>query len=211
MEGNKKILLVSFATTDLKRSIKRFETQAIKSKFYKKIYIFTPDNLPNQINQKLNSLIKKGKKRGYGYWYWKPLILMELMQRINDSDIIQYLDIGFHINNLSNSIRQQYIENMTSEELEMYVENLKQRGPDQIEKNYDKERETMNERDFRTFLVKDLMKTKNITRNQAKEIVFFLKAYEDYYKILYSYRFDFYTVVHCSTRQCSFKAFLQRH
>ena len=54
----------------------------------------------------------------------------------------------------------------------MYVENLKQRGPDQIKKNYDKERETMNERDFRTFLVKDLMKTKNITRNQAKEIVF---------------------------------------
>lgn len=92
-----------------------------------------------------------------------------------------------YIHNLSNSIRQQYIENMTPEELEMYVENLKQRGPDQIEKNYDKERETMNERDFRVFLVKDLMKTKNITRNQAKEIVFFLKAYEDYYKYNYNY------------------------
>ena len=62
MEGNKKIILVSFATTDLKRSIKRFETQAIKSNFYKKIYIFTPDNLPDQINKKLNHLIKKGKK-----------------------------------------------------------------------------------------------------------------------------------------------------
>ena len=92
-----------------------------------------------------------------------------------------------YINNLSNSIRQQYIENMTSEELEMYVENLKQRGPDQIEKNYDKERETMNDREFRTFLMKDLMKTKNITRNQAKEIFFFLKAYEDYYKYNYNY------------------------
>ena len=107
MESNKKIILVSFATNDLKRSIKRFETQALKSNFYKKIYIFTPDNLPDQINKKLNNLIKKGKKRGYGYWYWKPLILMELMQRINDSEIIQYLDIGFHINDLQ---KKKFIE-----------------------------------------------------------------------------------------------------
>ena len=40
MESNKKIILVSFATNDLKRSIKRFETQALKSNFIKR-YIFT--------------------------------------------------------------------------------------------------------------------------------------------------------------------------
>ena len=110
MQGKKKIILASFATNDLKRSIKRFKTQAENSNFYNQIYIFTPNNLSKSNNEKLNLLVKSGKKRGFGYWYWKPLILMELMKKTNDGDLIHYLDIGFHINDSSNGRYKDYLD-----------------------------------------------------------------------------------------------------
>ena len=110
MKNKNKIILVSFATNDLKKSIERFKTQAINSNFYNEIYVYSTNNLSDENNKKLKVLIKKGKKRGYGFWYWKPLILMEVIKKINYGDIIQYLDIGFHINNSSNKRFREYLD-----------------------------------------------------------------------------------------------------
>lgn len=98
-----------------------------------------------------------------------------------------YYERQKYINALSPNKRKEYIDSLSPEELDMYVENLKQRGPNRLEKNYDKEKETMSEGAFKTFLIKDLMKTQNISNAEAKEIVFFLKAFEDYYKYDYAY------------------------
>lgn len=97
MYKNRNIFLISFATLDLKRSIKRFEEQAISSNYYDKINIITPKKLSEENREKINFHLKLGKKRGYAYWYWKPLILLDFMNKIEDNDIVHYLDIGFHI------------------------------------------------------------------------------------------------------------------
>ena len=98
-----------------------------------------------------------------------------------------YYERQKYINALSPNKRQEYIDSLSPEELDMYVENLKQRGPNRVEKNYDKEKETMSEGAFKTFLIKDLMQTQNISLSESGEIVFFLKAFEDYYKYNYAY------------------------
>ena len=110
MYKNRKIILVSFATKDLKRSIKRLKTQAEKSNYYNQIEIITPDNLSNENKNKINLLLKKGKKRGYAYWYWKPLILLEFFKKINEGDILHYLDVGFHINEKSSDRFTEYLQ-----------------------------------------------------------------------------------------------------
>ena len=38
-----------------------------------------------------------GNKRGYGYFMWKPYIIKEILSEINYGDIINYVDIGFHV------------------------------------------------------------------------------------------------------------------
>ena len=133
---SKKIILVAFATNDLKKSIKRFETQAKNSKFYNQINIFTPRNLSNKINEKLNSILRMKKKRGYAYWYWKPLILMELIKKLSDGDIIHYLDIGFHINHLSSKRFEEYINiinNKNSWLLAFQYKDMKNKNFDEID------------------------------------------------------------------------------
>lgn len=34
------------------------------------------------------------QKRGLGYWLWKPYIILETMNKVNDDDIIFYIDCG---------------------------------------------------------------------------------------------------------------------
>jgi len=36
-------------------------------------------------------------KRGYGYWLWKPYLILKTLQQMNDNDILLYLDIGCEI------------------------------------------------------------------------------------------------------------------
>ena len=135
MNKDRKIILVSFATSDLKRSIKRLKIQAESSKFYHQIKIITPNDLSTENKDKINFLLKRGKKRGYAYWYWKPLILFDLFKIINDGDILHYLDVGFHINQKSSKRFAEYIELLSENErwlLAFQYQNVDNRFPDTI-------------------------------------------------------------------------------
>ena len=74
--------LIAFASPDLQRSVSRFYDQADKLKFYDEICIFKLDDLNLNYKKNILDLInKKDKKRGYGYWFWKPLIIQQSLER----------------------------------------------------------------------------------------------------------------------------------
>ena len=110
MYKNRNIILLSFATLDLNRSIERFKKQAILSNYYDQIHVITPPNLSDENKKKINYYLKLGKKRGYAYWYWKPLILLDMLNKVDNGDIIHYLDIGFHINKTLSNKFNYYLE-----------------------------------------------------------------------------------------------------
>ena len=97
MLKNKEVVLLAFASNDLKRSINRLSTQARESNFYSKIKIFNSNNLPKDLASKLDYLLSINKKRGYGYWIWKPYLIKKIFDEIQYGDVINYLDIGCHI------------------------------------------------------------------------------------------------------------------
>ena len=92
-----KIILLAFATADLRKSINRLTRQATVSNFYEKIKIFNSNELPYELSQKIDVLSNLHKKRGYGYWMWKPYLIKKIFNEIEYGDIINYLDIGCHI------------------------------------------------------------------------------------------------------------------
>ena len=110
-----KLILLSFATLDLKKSIERFISQATHANYYDKIIIKNPQNISLDNKNKINFFLRKGKKRGYAYWYWKPLLLLEILTNINSNDIIHYLDIGFHIKKNKNNRLNEYLDFIKSE------------------------------------------------------------------------------------------------
>ena len=97
MNSSNKIILLSFASDDLKRSINRFEKQAKETNFYDEIRIVTYTDLDTNFKQELKKLMSSGKKRGFGYFMWKPYLVKKILEEINYGDVINYMDIGFHL------------------------------------------------------------------------------------------------------------------
>ena len=110
MYKNKKIVLLSFATQDLKISGSRLKKQAEDSLYYDTINIVYPKDFDNVLKTYINNLLKNNKKKGYGYWYWKPYLIKNMMKNINDNDIIHYTDAGCHIVKNKNNKFNEYLD-----------------------------------------------------------------------------------------------------
>ena len=109
MFKNKKIILFAFGSGDLKKSANRLRLQSIESKYYDEIKILNPENFDENMKKKFTYITSNRNKRGYGYWFWKPLFLQKIMNDIDEGDIIHYVDIGCHIQN-KNSRFNEYLE-----------------------------------------------------------------------------------------------------
>ena len=96
MNKNKKIILVAFGSNNLNKSIKRFQFQAEQSKFYDQIKIFKENDFDEKMKTLITEIMKE-KKRGFGYWIWKPYFVLKVLEEINFGDVVNYVDIGCHI------------------------------------------------------------------------------------------------------------------
>ena len=93
-----KIYLTSFASLDIKASAIRFKDQAREMNVYDKINIFTENDLNQDFKDYVFSLLKKGKKKGFGYWVWQTYLHKLVMSEMEEGDIYHWCDVGCHFN-----------------------------------------------------------------------------------------------------------------
>ena len=77
----KKIILFAFASKDLIRSAERLLSQASDSNFYDEINIITSNKIDETLKYKIKKL-SVGKKRGFGYWIWKPYLIKRFLIKL---------------------------------------------------------------------------------------------------------------------------------
>ena len=75
MNNGNKIILLSFASDDLKKSIYRFKKQAKETNYYDEIRVMSFTDLDTDFKKVLKKLVSNGKKKGFGYFMWKPFLL----------------------------------------------------------------------------------------------------------------------------------------
>lgn len=102
MEGIKKMgktkmkkFLVSFANKDFYEKQKILNESALKFGI-NETFSYTGKMLKETLFYEKNRKILD-KKRGAGYWIWKPYIILDAMEKINEGDIIFYVDSGAEI------------------------------------------------------------------------------------------------------------------
>lgn len=95
-----KIFLCAFASPDLFLSKIRFYNQAKSLNFYQGIKIYKKKELCNKSLTIIESYLSKKNRRGYGYWIWKPEIILNSLIQIPENSILQYSDIGCHFNSM---------------------------------------------------------------------------------------------------------------
>ena len=108
-----KIHLATFYSFDLKRSAKRFKSQAEEMGVYDYIHLFNPNDLNDDFKKYVLSLIKKGKKRGFGHWVWQTYIHQVVLSKMNNGDIYHWCDVGCHINKKGRPRLKEYIKIVT--------------------------------------------------------------------------------------------------
>ncbi len=107
------LYLCSFASQDLKVSTSRFIKQSQEMEFYKDIKVFGWNELSSNKKKQIEIFFKKNNKRLFGYACWKPEIILKYMDTVPKESIIQYSDIGCHLNKNGKKRLKEYV-NMAS-------------------------------------------------------------------------------------------------
>lgn len=126
---NCKTHLVAFADSKYKNTAQRLYKEAIEFNKFNSINIY--DENDDSINEHLNFI--SNNERGFGYWIWKPCIILKTMNKIDWNDVLVYVDIGCSFNNKGIPRFNEYINMVKKSENGMLVFEL-----EHLEKNWTK-------------------------------------------------------------------------
>jgi hypothetical protein len=88
---------LSFADSRMSDALARIRSQAEGMYCYDHIVVADQSYLNIDFRERYKDKLAN-KVRGYGYWCWKPQVILQLLDQVNDGDIIQYTDAGCHLN-----------------------------------------------------------------------------------------------------------------
>jgi len=92
-------------------AIERLSNQAKNTNIFDNIKAYTDTDLKmdDEFWKKHGNFIEKNR-RGYGYWVWKSYIIKKTMEKMEDGDILLYLDCGCEIHSRNNENMKKYFE-----------------------------------------------------------------------------------------------------
>lgn len=93
-----KKILISFATNPKWYRSQQLLNNSAKQGGFDGIISYTDRGRDWEFAKKYNDV---ASTRGYGYWQWKPIIILDALSKLNDGDIVGYVDSGnLLVNNL---------------------------------------------------------------------------------------------------------------
>jgi hypothetical protein len=87
----------TFSDSRMWRSLERVKKQAEKASYFDAILINDENDLNESFRNKFKDKLIKGS-RGFGYWVWKPQIILQAIEKMNHGDFLLYMDAGCHFN-----------------------------------------------------------------------------------------------------------------
>lgn len=89
---------LTFADSRMRPTLSRIERQARQmGVFGEHICAWTEDDLDPDFRDRMKERLIFGT-RGFGYWCWKPQIILQLLRQIPEGDVVLYADAGCHLN-----------------------------------------------------------------------------------------------------------------
>jgi hypothetical protein len=82
----------------------RLVLQAKETKLFDKTLLFTDIDLrKDDLFWKTHGAFVKSNPKGYGYWIWKPYLILKLLEKMYEGDVLVYADSGceIHVQNTS--------------------------------------------------------------------------------------------------------------
>lgn len=113
-----KVHLVFFGNKNTyKSSLERLKKEALNFGFHEdKIHRYTEDDLSDDFKLKY----KCKETRAYGYYMWKPYVILDAISKIKSNEILVYIDCGFTLNIKGMDRFLQYITYMQNHDILCY-------------------------------------------------------------------------------------------
>lgn len=91
-----KYWFVTFGDSRMRCSARRIKNQAKQTNIFKKIFVLNEKNLSRKFRHDFPQM--KFGSRGYGYWVWKPRVILNVLKQMQNGETMLFCDIGCHIN-----------------------------------------------------------------------------------------------------------------
>lgn len=91
-----RIYFCTFGDSRYKRSRERITDQAESLKLFEGLFIYDEADLNPSFVADFEEQLKLGS-RGYGFWVWKPYVILECLEKMHDGDVLLYTDMGCHL------------------------------------------------------------------------------------------------------------------
>lgn len=90
------IHFITYGNYVFEKAKTRLINQAKEFYPFKTIKGYGPEDLPSVFTHQYKDILDM--KRGGGYWIWRPIILKQKLDDMNDNEFLIYLDAGCHLN-----------------------------------------------------------------------------------------------------------------
>ena len=107
--------LLSFADARFRRTARRFRKQASRMRLFTNIQIESEQRLDPAFLNRFQHVMSP-ENRGFGFFCWKPQIILEKLQNSTDGDIVVYLDVGSHLFAKHSQTLEKYIRRCAESE-----------------------------------------------------------------------------------------------
>lgn len=109
------IHLITYGDSNYTNSKKLLQNEAMNTNWFDTITVYGPNDLDNNFINKNIDILRR--RRGGGYWLWKPYIIHKRLNEINYDDYLIYLDAGCKINNCGEARFYAYIEMLKNNDM----------------------------------------------------------------------------------------------
>ena len=106
--------LVFFGNDDFKYKSLLLKREAESCGWFDEIIAHTPESVSEFLSQHQDFV--RENKRGYGYWIWKPYIILDTLRQVNEGDIVTYIDSGGSILSHKKDKFDEYLSLLNSSE-----------------------------------------------------------------------------------------------
>ena len=116
MTSNRTVSCISFVDARHARVAARFQREASKFRFFDYVKVFSETDLDPGFVATLGPRLSP-TVRGFGYWAWKPQVILQTMRAREDGDIILYADGGCRLNHRGVARLRFYIDKVAGSDV----------------------------------------------------------------------------------------------
>ncbi len=101
---------ITFGNDSFAYQKQRLKKDATATGWFDTVTTFAPEDIAEFL-QKYSKFIENNK-RGYGYWIWKPYVILKTLQETAEGDLIFYVDSGSSIVPEKKGVFDRYVEQL---------------------------------------------------------------------------------------------------